>query len=88
MLPAITKLAELESAINAGELERAGELLELIKPLLVSRNTEELLLFKTRIDQLTIAAQAQRDRHGSQLRRVVKNRGSVACYEKIQNQPT
>ena len=80
----LAKLDELEAAIKAGELEQAGELLHDLRPLLVSRNADELLQLRSRIDQLTIAAEAQRAKHHASLQRVAKNRACVASYTSIQ----
>jgi hypothetical protein len=84
MLPAIDTLEAIENAVIEGELDTARELLADLKPLLIGRSVDELMQCKSKIDQLTIAAEARKAARSADLKSLAQKRSSVSKYREIE----
>ena len=75
----------IEHAISAGDLVAAGEAVAVLRPLLVSSHTDELLALKARIDNMKFSVVAQRAAHKSQLKKLVAKQHASDRYQEVAN---
>jgi hypothetical protein len=82
---ALQQIHEIESAVAQGDLELADSAVQSLKPMLVSKNIDDLLALRSKIEKLTIGVKALRDDGATSLLQLKLQRGGAAAYQQMQS---
>lgn len=81
---ALQQIQQIETAVADGDLVLADSAVQSLKPMLVSRNIDDLLALRTKIENLTIGVKALRGQGAADLLQVKLQRGGAAAYQRMQ----
>jgi len=77
---ALSKFAEVEAAIGAGDLQLAGNVLEALKPMLVSDQVNELVTLKAKLANMQAGVLEVKSKQAMALRELNNKKQAASTY--------